>query len=164
MAKQTGQEKESKAVSAWDPFADLAPFGRWLPFRGLAERGRLGRMMEELMGEHGLGRGDLAPAIDIHESDSEFIATVELPGVKREDVTVELNEGVITVTGEKKSEREEKKERGRWIERSYGTFSRSFSLPANAASDQIDASFKDGVLTLRIARLEQSKPTTIRVK
>ena len=157
-------EQETKALARWDPFGELEAFTRWDPFRALVGRGRLSRLMEEVLGDRPFARGELAPALDLHETDSEYVVTVELPGVRKEDVSVEMTEGVLTVRGEKKSEREEKKERSRWVERSYGSFSRSFTLPANATPDRIDASYKDGILTLRIGKREETKPKTIAIK
>jgi HSP20 family protein len=90
--------------------------------------------------------------------------TADVPGVKSDDVVVELHEGVLTVRGEKRSEHEEKDSKRRWLERSYGTFSRSFSLPRDADPDQVDASFKDGVLTVRISKAAEAKPQTIAIK
>ena len=158
------QESESRSLTRWDPFEDLEAFARWSPFRELGRHGRLSRLMEEMFGGRSVARGDLAPALDIHESDTEYVVTVELPGVRKEDVSVEVTEGVLSVRGEKTSGKEEKKERSRWVERVYGSFHRSFTLPANASSDRIDASFKDGVLTVRIPKVEQTKPKTIAVK
>ncbi|HME73159.1 MAG TPA: Hsp20/alpha crystallin family protein [Myxococcota bacterium] len=158
------QERETKSLARWDPFEDLEAFARWSPFRELARHGRLSRFVEELFGERSLARGEHTPALDIHEGDTEYVVTVELPGVRKEDVSVEVTEGVLSVRGEKTSGKEEKKERSRWVERIYGSFHRAFTLPANAASDRIDASFKDGVLTVRIPKLEQTKPKTVAVK
>lgn len=157
------EKKEAKSLARWDPFEDLEAFGRWSPFRELGRHGRLGRLVEEMFGER-FARGEHAPALDIHESESEYVVTIELPGVRKEDVSVEITEGVLNIHGEKTSGREEKKERSRWVERVYGSFQRAFTLPANAASDRIDASFKDGVLIVRIPKLEQTKPKTIAVK
>ncbi len=153
---------DKRSLATWDPFREVQPFFRGSLFRELAGRGGLSRWMDDLLGE-GVRR-ELAPALDIHESDSEYVATVELPGVKKEDVIVDLAEGVLTVRGEKRSEREEKKERGRWVERSYGAFCRSLTLPPNATGERIDASFKDGVLTVKIPKREPSKSKTIAVK
>jgi HSP20 family protein len=71
---------------------------------------------------------------------------------------------VLTIRGEKKSEREEKKDQARYVERRYGTFSRSFSLPSNASEDKLEASFGDGVLTIRIRKKEEAKPRVINIK
>ncbi len=102
--------------------------------------------------------------MDIHENDKQYIVTVEVPGGKKDDVTVEVQDGVLTIRGEKKSEREEKKEQRRWVERSYGAFTRSFSLPADADADHVDASLENGVLTVTIPRTEAAKPRAVRVR
>ena len=104
------------------------------------------------------------PAIDVCEDDARYIVTAELPGTKREDVTVELHEGVLTIRGEKKSEREEKSERRRYVERSFGAFSRTFTLPSDADPEQAQAAFKDGVLTVSISKTAEKKPRTVDVK
>ena len=80
------------------------------------------------------------------------------------DVTVEAEGNVLTIRGEKRSEQEEKKERARWTERSYGSFSRSFTLPPNAESERVAASFRDGVLSIEIPKSEEAKPKIISIK
>jgi len=106
----------------------------------------------------------LAPAVDVSEDSNAYHVTVELPGVKKEDVTVEVHEGVLTIHGEKKSEREEKKDKTHWVERTFGSFSRSFTLPSTAVSDEMKASFKDGVLAIEIPKKEQAKARQISIK
>jgi len=106
----------------------------------------------------------LSPAVDLAEDDKSYLVTAELPGVRKEDVTVELHEDVLTIRGEKKSEREEKKDRSHWIERSYGSFSRSFTLPANAVAEEMKATFKDGVLSVEIPKKEAAKARQIAIK
>lgn len=149
------------ALRRWNPFRDELALPEaflrdWdFPF------GRFARRSEE----GGRGRGAaLSPAVDLSEDDKSYRVTAELPGVRREDVTVELHEDVLTIRGEKKSEREEKKDRTHWIERSYGSFSRSFSLPSNALADQLVASFKDGVLSVEIPKKETAKSRQIAIK
>jgi len=158
------QESQARSLTRWDPFEDLEAFTRWSPFRELGRHGRLSRLMEEMFGGRSLAHGELAPALDIHESETEYVVSVELPGVRKEDVSVEVTEGALSIRGEKTSGKEEKKERSRWVERVYGSFHRSFTLPANVSSDRIDASFKEGVLTVRIPKVEQTKPKTIAIK
>jgi HSP20 family protein len=102
--------------------------------------------------------------MDISEDDDHYVITVELAGAKKDDVTIEVHEDVVTIRGEKRSEREEKEEQRRYVERTYGSFSRSFSLPGNANADAIRASFADGVLTVEIPKREEKKPKTISVK
>ena len=106
----------------------------------------------------------LRPAVDVHEDDKGYTLSVELPGSKKDDIDVELDGNVLTIRGEKKSEREEKKERAHYVERRFGSFSRSFSLPPDAEGDRIDASFQDGVLTLRVPKSAESKPRTISIR
>ena len=160
------EKKESKSVARWDPFSELEawePLREW-PFREFGPPVRLGRMLEELFGARPGRRGQLAPAIDVGEDDGNYVVTVELPGAKKEDVTIECHDRVLTIRGEKKSEREEKKEKTRYIERSFGAFSRSFTLPSSADPERIQASFKDGVLTIAIAKTEETKAKVISIK
>lgn len=106
----------------------------------------------------------LAPAVDVSEDEKCYAITVELPGVKKEDVTVEVHENVLSIRGEKKSERDEKRDRTHWLERTYGSFGRSFTLPPSAVTDEMKAIFNDGVLKLEIPKQEQAKPRTISIK
>jgi HSP20 family protein len=144
-----------------DPFGELDLFERWSPFgRGLASPWRL------LGGAGGAASvaQTWAPAVDIAEDDESFVVTAEVPGAKPEDVTVEVHEGVLTLRGEKKSEREEKREHARYVERTYGSFSRSFRLPDNADGERVGATFKDGVLSLQIPKREEAKPRTVHIQ
>lgn len=160
------EKKEAKSVARWDPFGELEGWEslREWPFREFGAPVRLGRMLEEFFGARAGRRGQLAPAIDVSEDDGNYIVTVELPGAKKEDVTIECHDRMLTIRGEKKSEREEKREKGRYLERSFGAFSRSFTLPATADPDRIQASFKDGILTITIAKSEEAKPKVISIK
>ena len=106
----------------------------------------------------------LAPAVDVSEDETTYAITIELPGVKKEDVSVEVHENVLSIRGEKKSEREEKKDKTHWLERTYGSFSRSFTLPPSAVSEQLRASFKDGVLSIELPKKEEVKPRQISIK
>lgn len=152
-------ESKERSVARRDPFAEL---GDWRPFFGPLF-GREGRnLLEEVWGRSAQGR--LAPSVDISEDDGNYIVTAELPGTKREDVTVELEDDVLTIRGEKRNEREEKKEKRRIVERSYGTFSRSFTLPSNADGEKISAKFDNGVLTVTIAKRPETKPRVVDIK
>jgi HSP20 family protein len=104
------------------------------------------------------------PAVDITEKDDEYLVKVELPGVEKNDVQITLESNILTVKGEKKQEKEEKGENYHRMERSYGSFQRSFTLPTTVKSDKIDASFKDGVLSIRLPKSEEAKPKLIEVK
>lgn len=150
----TERENERRSVTPWDPFGDLPDLSRWSPFRDL------------LRGREGLAArpGSLVPSVDVSEDDGHYVVTAEIPGAKKEDVHVEVHEGVLTIRGEKRSEREEKKEKRHYVERSYGSFTRSFTLPQNADPDRLEARFKDGVLTVTIGKTEESKPRTVDIK
>jgi HSP20 family protein len=150
-------------VTRWNPFAELEEaFGGFAPFPELGAS-RLSRMMEEVFGKAN-GGAIARCALDVTESDSEYAVSAELPGVKKDDLTVECSEGVLSIRGEKKSEREEKKERGRVLERTYGSFSRALRLPDDADPEQIKATFENGVLQLRIQKRQEAKPKTIAIK
>ena len=94
----------------------------------------------------------IAPDIDVRENDQEIVLEVELPGVDEKDVTVSLREGVLSLKGEKKSQREEKKDAYHVVERSYGSFERSFRLPDAVDDDQVTASFDKGVLRILVPK------------
>ena len=151
--------REGRELSPWRPFED---FGHWLtPWEGLFPRRRF---FEDLFHDFPTrGRG-FVPAVELSENDQSYTITVEIPGVNKDDVHVDLQDGMLVIHGEKKCEREEKKERGRYIERSYGSFSRSFALPGDADADRLEASFKDGVLKIVVPRSEAAKPRQIAIK
>ncbi|MDA3921971.1 MAG: Hsp20/alpha crystallin family protein [Salinisphaera sp.] len=122
-----------------------------------------------------LKRGDLAlvfdrdvwaPAVDIREKTEEYLIRAELPGVAREDIHLSVDNGVLTLQGERRHESEEKDEKQHRRESYYGQFSRSFSLPDNAATEQIKAKYADGVVEIRIPKSEQtpSRKTQITIE
>jgi HSP20 family protein len=148
---------ENQGLKRWNPQRDELSLGDLLfrdwPF------GRIAR------GNEDSSRGALlSPAVDLSENEDSFVITAELPGVRKEDVSVEIHEDVLTIRGEKKSEREEKKDRSHWVERSYGSFARSFTLPPTATTEQMKATFVDGVLKVEIPKKEATKPRQIAIK
>jgi HSP20 family protein len=163
MARRS-EESETR-LARWDPFRELGAFAG-KPFRelGWGRPGRLGSLLEELLGERGWAPHPAGVAIDCCEDEKAYIITAEVPGAKREDIHIDLQDDMLTIRGEKKSEREGKTEHHRWAERTYGSFSRSFTLPSNALADRVEASFRDGVLTLTIPKTEESKPRTVTIK
>ena len=104
------------------------------------------------------------PAVDIAEHDDQFVVKAELPGVNKDDVKITLENNILTIHGEKKQEKETKKENYHRVERSYGSFQRSFTLPTTVKSNKIDASYKDGVLQISLPKAEEAKPKQIEVK
>ena len=105
-----------------------------------------------------------APLVDISEDDKEYLIKAELPEVKREDVKVTAESGTLTIMGERKFEKEEKGRKYHRVERAYGSFGRSFSLPDDASPVQVTAEFKDGVLTVHLVKDEKAKPQHVEVK
>jgi len=105
-----------------------------------------------------------APLVDISEDDTEYLIKAELPEVKKENVKVTAEEGTLTITGERKFEKEEKNKKYHRVERAYGSFVRNFSLPDDASPAKVSAEFKDGVLTVHLGKTEKAKPQQIEVK
>ena len=104
------------------------------------------------------------PAIDVEEKDGNYLVRADLPGMKKKDIHVELKEGYLTLRGERKSEHEENKDNYHRIERTYGTFERSFRVPEGVTEKDIHAKYKDGVLELTIAAPKVEEPKTTEVK
>ena len=151
--------REDRDLTTWRPLGDLES---WLtPWEGLFPRRRF---LEDIFRDFGSARRNFVPAVELSENDHSYTITVEIPGVKKDDVHVDLREGMLVVHGEKRSEREEKKDRGRYLERTYGSFCRTFAMPPDADADHLEASFKDGVLTIEVPRSEESKPRQIAIK
>jgi HSP20 family protein len=108
--------------------------------------------------------GEWLPSLDVSETKSDLVVKAELPGMEAKDIEISLNEGLLTIKGEKKQEREEKEEGYHLIERSYGTFTRSIRLPKDVQSDKIKASFKNGVLKVILPKSEEAKKKEIKIK
>jgi HSP20 family protein len=104
------------------------------------------------------------PAVDIVEDDKGYLLKVELPEVRKEDVKVTVESGTLTISGERQGEKEAKGRKFHRVERYYGRFERSFSLPDDARSDDVRAEFKDGVLRVHLAKSEEARPKQIEVK
>ena len=137
---------------------------RWEPLELQDVQNRLSKFL----GRRGNGDGDLtvadwAPLADITEDDKEYVIKAELPDVKKEDVKVTVENGVLTIAGERKFEREEKKKKYHRVERAFGTFVRSFSLPDVAEASKVKAEFKNGMLTVHVPKSEKAKPKQVEV-
>ena len=138
---------------------------RWEPSRELAsmEIDRLNRMFASLYGDD-MQRSGWMPAVDIYETpEHEVVLKAELPEVKRDDINITFENNVLTIRGERKFENEVSRDNYQRIERHYGTFSRSFTVPAAIDGAKISASHKDGVLTIRLPQREDAKPKQITV-
>jgi len=138
------------ALVRWDPLRDLATM----------EVDRLNNMFSNFYGGEGFSRG-WVPPVDIYESgDHELVIKAELPDMRREDITVTFENNVLTLQGERKVE-EIARDRFQRLERFHGTFSRSFTLPPTVDATNISASYKDGLLTVRLPQRAEAKPKQI---
>jgi HSP20 family protein len=139
-------------ITRWEPFREMEDmFRQYSPFFARALR------------RNGEGT-EWSPVADITETDKEYLIKAELPEVKKEDVKVTLDNGVITISGERRQEKEQKEANEIRIESFYGTFSRSFSLPDNIDAKSIQAESKDGVLKVRIPKTKAAEPKKIAVE
>ena len=143
---------------------------RWDPFRELEDvSDRLNRMFARPATHTSNGKetmivADWTPSVDISETEGEYQIKAEIPDVKKEDVKITLEDGVLTIQGQRKQEKEDKGTKYHRIERSYGSFARTFSLPDVIEVEKVKAEFKDGVLHLHLPKSEKAKPKTIEVK
>jgi len=163
---EKGKEKgkETRELAPWRPFADLTKWERdmermmddffdrrmrsWWPERWLKT--------EEFMAS--------APALDIYEDKDDIVIKAELPGLEKDDVEVNMMDHTLTIKGEKKKEAEVKEENYYRSERSYGSFARTLQLPTDVQADKVKASFKNGVLEVRLPKTEEAKTKAIKVK
>lgn len=141
----------------------------WNPFRELEEMSdRLNRVVARVPrgsnDNEAMTMADWIPSVDISETTAEYVIEAEIPEVKKEDVRVTLENGVLTVRGMRRQEPEEKGRKYHRVERSYGSFVRSFSLPDEVNDAQVQAVFKDGILTLHLPKSEKAKPKALEVK
>ena len=156
------------ALQKWNPFRGSSV---WDPIREMEEmQSRVASLFGRRLplkkdgGEEELTLTEWIPAVDIAEDDKEYTIKAELPGVNKEDVRVSVEGGVLSISGERKTEKEEKNKKYHRIERTYGSFARSFTLPEGTASDRVGAEFKDGVLKVHLPKDEKAKPKSIDVK
>lgn len=144
-------------LAQWNPFREmedmLSRFGRGIP--------RTASGTDDLAQ---VALNNWAPVVDISETEKEYLIRAELPGLKKEEVKLTVQNGVLTLSGERRVENEDKSEKHHRIERTYGGFTRSFGLPDDAVAERISAECRDGVLTVHVARSEAPKPRAIQVK
>lgn len=151
------------AITRYDPMRELGRLHD--PFRELSSRlqDEFGRIFKQLMPEEEFGSA-YYPPVDIYEDNESVFLTAELPGVEMRNLELLIENNVMTLKGERKLERDEKKENYRRIERLYGTFARSFTLPATVDSAGAKAELKNGLLRVVLPKKEESKPKAIRVQ
>jgi HSP20 family protein len=142
---------------------------RWTPMGNLQSfQHEMNRMVNEFFGG---GNGEAAgtelsswtPAVDIHETDDGYVIKAELPGVSKDDVSIDIHQNTLTLRGQRKHEAEVKQDKYHRVERAYGTFQRSFTLPAMIDQEKVQATYKDGVLELHLPKSEAAKPKRIAI-
>jgi HSP20 family protein len=163
MAAEKVKKTNKGAVEPYRPFGWLSPFERMedmfedffrRPF-GLRRWPAMPRMMEEV---------EASPSVDIYEEGDNIILKSEMPGMTKEDIEVNLTDDTITLSGEKKKEEKIEKKDYYRLERSFGSFKRSFALPSEVQSDRAKASFKNGILEIKIPKSEEAKKKEKKIK
>jgi HSP20 family protein len=150
----------------------MATMTRWDPFQDLRsaqdEMAQMSPILAHALGLHaqqGSGRPMAwAPALDISERKDAYLVTVELPGVEADDLEITMEDGLLTIQGERHFAHDSSEQQFHRVERRYGAFRRSITLPAQVQADQIEASFEDGVLQILVPKMEEAKPKRIQVR
>ena len=147
----------------------MADITEWRPFREVSRlRREMDRLWEDFFGPGRRGLQPMAeawlPALDVSESGDKVTVKAEVPGMEAKDIEISMVGDTLTIKGEKKAEREEKEESYHLVERSYGSFVRSIRMPAPVNADKIEASYKNGVLTITCPKKEEVKPKAIEIK
>jgi HSP20 family protein len=145
------------AVVKWDPLRDL-----------LSIQERMNRLFEQTLSrsraEEGIAASTWSPAVDIYETPETIVMKAELPGLSREDIEIHIRDNTLTLRGERRFAKDVQQENYLRIERAYGAFQRSFTLPATMQQDKIRAIFRDGVLELTLPKAEEAKPKKIAIE
>jgi HSP20 family protein len=140
------------ALVRWDPSRDVDTL-----------QSEVNRIFDTFFGGNDVRTRRWVPAMDLVETDDHLVLRADLPGLKREDVEIEVKDGVLTVAGERKAEQERRSEGYYRVERAFGTFSRSLTLPKGIDPQQVAAEFEDGVLEVRIPKPEETKPVRVAI-
>jgi HSP20 family protein len=140
---------------------------RWDPFREFTTlQDRMNRLFQDSFSpgrDEALSTSSFAPAVDVYEDEHKITLKIEVPGIDEKDIDIRVENNVLTVTGERKFEKEEKEENYRRLERHYGSFTRSFTLPNTVDADNIAADYDRGVLKVQLAKKAEAKPKQIKV-
>ena len=142
----------------------MATLVRWEPFREIAAlQNEMSRFMNGLLEGNGRSTQAWVPALDVWETETEIVYALDLPGIPEDKISVELDDGALTITGERERTQEESDERFYRYERRHGTFSRTFGVPQGVTESDVSADYKNGVLEVHVKKPEQPKPKRIRV-
>lgn len=153
----------AKEITIWKPFTELAPFREFDRMRRDMDR-LWDSFLEGTPRRRGEERGEWLPSLDVSETKNELVVKAEVPGMDAKDIDISLSDGVLTIKGEKKQEKEEKEADYHLIERSYGAFTRSIQLPKEVQGGKINASYKDGILRITLPKSEEAKKKEIKIK
>jgi HSP20 family protein len=153
------------ALTRWEPLS------RWSPWKELEEMEKrlstiFGKAPSATGGEkkEALAVAEWSPLVDITEDEKEYVVKAEIPEMKKEDIKLNVHNDLLTITGERKYEKEEKGKKYHRVERAYGSFMRSFTLPEDADGSKVSAEYKDGLLNVHIPKSEKAKSKTTEVK
>ena len=142
----------------------MATLVRWEPFREVAAlQNEMSRFMNGLLEGNGRATQSWVPALDVWETESEIVYALDLPGIPEDKISVELEDGALTITAERERTQEENEERFYRFERRYGTFSRTFGVPQGVTEGDVKADYKNGVLEVHVRKPEQPKPKRIQI-
>jgi HSP20 family protein len=140
---------------------------RWEPFREFDSlQNRMNRLFRDSFSdgrEESLSTSTFAPAVDVYEDEHSTTLKLDVPGIEEKDIDIRLENNLLTVTGERKFEKEEKEENYRRVERQYGSFSRSFTVPSTLDPESVTASYDKGVLKIKLAKKAEAKPKQIKI-
>ncbi|HKW18548.1 MAG TPA: Hsp20/alpha crystallin family protein [Terriglobales bacterium] len=139
---------------------------RWDPFREFTTlQDRMNRLFRDNYGdrEEALTTSTFAPAVDVYEDEHNITLNIEVPGIEEKDIDVRVENNLLTVHGERKFEKDQKEENFRRVERQYGSFTRSFTLPNTVDADSIQANYEKGILKIQLAKKAEAKPKQIKV-
>ena len=147
-----------RGLPQWDPFAQIPSLQQEMDRLFSQYLRRIGRE------EEALAPGAWAPVVDIYETDEKMVIKAELPGLKKEDIDIEVRDNTLTLKGERKFEKEIKQENHHRVEWAYGSFQRSLPLPSTIKQEAIEATFKDGILEVSLPKAEETEPEQIRIQ
>jgi HSP20 family protein len=142
----------------------MATVVRWEPFREIAAlQNEMSRFMNGLLEDNGPTTRNWVPALDVWETEDEIVYALDLPGIPEDKISVELDDGALTITAERERTEQESKDRFYRFERRYGTFTRTFGVPQGVKESDVHADYKNGVLEVHVKKPEQPKPKRIQI-
>jgi len=144
------------AITHWNPYSELATV-----------QDQMNRLFRNIWGGGQRDEADYGawmPAVDLREEEKQYVIEADLPGVKKDDIEINIENNVLSLSGERRFENEEKKDAYHRIERTYGKFMRSFTLPVRVDTEKVSATYKDGILEVKVPKTEESLPKKIKVQ